>query len=294
MATRRHDNFGCVSTSSRRGLRWGGFTLVELLVVVAIIVVLISILLPSLRKSIRQASATVCMHNLRQLGQAIDFYKLDNNGWVPITDGADDELSTSLQFSVWYEKLVPTYLNDPAILVCPEDPLRPWLLNSDALNSYNPASVASSYGMNELILASPGQYLCNLDRYRPRWALTTLLVADTGPDVLFSGHTSSSMLMLEGSNRRNGLLPWDDNYEPGAPSDHKPWITERHLGGMHVLMLGENVQKVATRSLMGETIKSYYPRCAAGDCALCIGLKLPHYSFASSQVYWWTGPVPAP
>jgi prepilin-type N-terminal cleavage/methylation domain-containing protein len=61
-----------------------GFTLVELLVVIGIIALLIAILLPSLSRAKRQANRTVCLSNLRELGNAMRIYAAQHKDQIPI------------------------------------------------------------------------------------------------------------------------------------------------------------------------------------------------------------------
>ena len=51
-----------------------GFTLIEILVVVAIIALLVSILLPSLQAAREEAGTVVCMNQIRQFGQGFEYY----------------------------------------------------------------------------------------------------------------------------------------------------------------------------------------------------------------------------
>ncbi len=82
---------------TRAGCR-NGFTLIEVLVVVAIIAVLVAILLPSLSKARDQAKRTVCASNQKQLATGIGMYTAAHRGQVP---SSIPEFNFSLTWMVW-------------------------------------------------------------------------------------------------------------------------------------------------------------------------------------------------
>ena len=61
----------------------GGFTLVELLVVISIIALLLSIFMPALKKAREKAKETVCKAHLKQVGVALFCYSVANNDYWP-------------------------------------------------------------------------------------------------------------------------------------------------------------------------------------------------------------------
>jgi prepilin-type N-terminal cleavage/methylation domain-containing protein/prepilin-type processing-associated H-X9-DG protein len=61
----------------------GGFTLIEILVVVAIIAVLAAIAFPVASRAVESAQASKCLSNLRQMHTAVASYMQDNNGHLP-------------------------------------------------------------------------------------------------------------------------------------------------------------------------------------------------------------------
>jgi prepilin-type N-terminal cleavage/methylation domain-containing protein len=100
----------------------GGFTLVELLVVIGIIALLISILLPTLRRAKDQADRVNCQSKLRQLVTGVRLYADDYKGWLAgpqgIIDPPGPETVPVTQGGLWKAKLI----RDKRVWLCPADP----------------------------------------------------------------------------------------------------------------------------------------------------------------------------
>jgi len=102
----------CRSCDLRGCLR--GFTLVELLVVVAIIGALISLLLPAVQAARAAARKTQCANNLRQIGIGIALFTNSHKGEFPRTYHAGADRS-------WIYTLAPYLEKVDQIRICPED-----------------------------------------------------------------------------------------------------------------------------------------------------------------------------
>ena len=60
-----------------------GFSLVELLTVVAIVVILASIAVSAYRQGVARSKTVVCMSNLRQIHAALQMYQTDHGAYPP-------------------------------------------------------------------------------------------------------------------------------------------------------------------------------------------------------------------
>lgn len=79
--------------------RHGGFTLVELLVVIGIIALLIAILLPALNNAKKQANQVACGSNLRQMGIALAMYVNETSYYPGCRDASGEP------YAIWPTRL---------------------------------------------------------------------------------------------------------------------------------------------------------------------------------------------
>jgi prepilin-type N-terminal cleavage/methylation domain-containing protein/prepilin-type processing-associated H-X9-DG protein len=96
-----------------------GFTLIEMLVVIAIIAVLASILFPVFIRARESARRTRCAANLKQLGLAVQMYAADYDDLIPQTFGAPHHM-------IWRDDMGPTahgrlmpYVRSLSLFFCP-------------------------------------------------------------------------------------------------------------------------------------------------------------------------------
>lgn len=96
----------------------GGFTIIELLVVIGIILVLTGILLPVFVRAKTQAGYATCLSNMRQIGVGLLLYEQDNNGYEP--PWAFFLVPPWPQDPVWFKQSLGSYLSE-GVWWCPEE-----------------------------------------------------------------------------------------------------------------------------------------------------------------------------
>ena len=87
-----------------RNRRNSGFTLIELMIVIAIIAILAAILVPNFIRARAQGQVTACKSNLKNIGTALEMYATDNAGRYPANLG---DLTTAAGAGGGYLKTIP-------------------------------------------------------------------------------------------------------------------------------------------------------------------------------------------
>lgn len=273
-----------------------GFTLIEVLVVVAIIALLVSILLPSLQRARQQATAVVCRSNLKQIMNGMLGYQLAAKGYMPHNLWSEAAWYVPKK-DLWFYKLKKE-LPDPKVWVCPGDPFRgsfDFEATTPAGRRTNQLVNSCGYGMNYLLrhMGEPESF--NVEYYHARRPANTILLAEVGPDDKLGqaplyGASNGGMGQPW---RDGGRLLWDDGKRDWfTGSSARTWLTGRHYGNINMAAIDGHIQFVNTVKQLTTRIRSQYTDCQAGGCYWCVYDNQPHYNFAPAKLYWWTGPVP--
>lgn len=106
----------------RRTSLQSGFTLIELIVVIAIIALLATFLMPELEKTIERAKSVACMGNLRSIGTSVNTYVIENDQTYPFVEpNPNDPVYTGeTEAKPMLAELEPYGVNSK-VLKCPED-----------------------------------------------------------------------------------------------------------------------------------------------------------------------------
>lgn len=140
-AFRRDAGPGCLPQQAVRR----GFTLVEMIVVVAIIMLLAVMIFPVLEAALGKAESTSCLSNLHHLGVAARLYSDDYDDRI-----VPARLSAGGIESICWDVTIQPYLRNRLILLCPTDEAPRRLPNARC--------ELHSYGIN-LELAEVGGYM---------------------------------------------------------------------------------------------------------------------------------------
>jgi len=194
-------------------MRHRGFTLVELLVVIAAIAVLAAILFPVFARARANARRASCQSNLKQLGIGVAQYTQDYDEKFPIYFNGDNTQS-ALPLG-WADMLTP-YTKSLQILQCPDESRPPSTL---------PASTDyCDYGYN-LFLGHNGTIVAGTSLSSLSQPSLTVLMLDSWSQWAGQWHTGcgSSTIYCQ-----PGLATF-----PSLSSTGGELFARRHLGGIN-------------------------------------------------------------
>jgi prepilin-type processing-associated H-X9-DG protein/prepilin-type N-terminal cleavage/methylation domain-containing protein len=110
---------------SRSGMDAAGFSLIEMIVVMAIVGVLAGLLVPALARARESARTTTCMNNLRRIGEAMTALQTDGSGIMPdayyAMTGADGSYDIALKSAGDTDQDTFFQLGSVEMFACPND-----------------------------------------------------------------------------------------------------------------------------------------------------------------------------
>ena len=115
-----------------------GFTLTEMLVIMAIVLILIALLLPGIEAARNAMGLAVCTDNLRKIYFGFMTF-VEDHGAFPAVQGVVVPPDSHNSFQGWPRLIAPYLNNEKNIFQCPGDPIKRWPF-------YSSRSRYTSYG----------------------------------------------------------------------------------------------------------------------------------------------------
>ena len=238
----------------------GGFSLVELLVVVAIIVVLLALLLPGVRSMKGKAVTTSCRAQLSQWGVFWSTYLSDHDG--SYSDGVRVENGRVVGWrrGEWASVLRPYYMSAVETLRCPKA-VDPTIINGK-LKFYGGVNTTYNHGgVGGVATADRSSYGINCWVYNPPPPVVSIQRRESVKHWRRpSGAKKPSRvpLMLD-SMWRGGGPDYDARYAIRTPNYNGQWLSydkemmhfalDRHEGGVNAVMMDGSARHVPIKTL---------------------------------------------
>jgi len=221
--------------------RQQGFTLIEMLVVVAILAVLIALISSSIGKALDRGRQVSCMSNLKQIHAAFLGYANENGGRLPPVCNIHDG------WRIWAYYLIP-YSGEEQLKEYGPERSSTWPPNSQAPKSIfvcpsfskeHPGSgyernILGGYGMNRRLPPNEttdedlGNSIPGFD-----WGAQY-----SGRGFLPSIQDPAERVLVACGRGGNGDL---ETYWQASNPDHASFSKNRHNGGSNILYVGGNV-----------------------------------------------------
>jgi prepilin-type N-terminal cleavage/methylation domain-containing protein/prepilin-type processing-associated H-X9-DG protein len=211
-----------------------GFSLVELLIVIAVIAVLIAIITPSLGMARNTARTSACLSNVRQLNMAFQNYTTEFGSKVFNYDATYPNL--------WVTKLLP-YGNIDNVRLCPEamTPTPNGSIGTATTYwgpdpSFQGTAQTGSYGLNGYWYATQPQV----------WPFWTSTVPSTGIDNI---PVFADCNWVDGWPAESDPVPADSTTPPITGPMMQRFYLNRHNGGINVAFLDGHADRVKLEQL---------------------------------------------
>jgi len=211
---------------SRRGLN--GFSLVEILVVLAIVALLTILLFPTINRLARESQKMHCLSNLRSIGGALHLFAGEHNGWFPEQNTTgENNRGKGLQ---WDAKILP-YIDFPTlpngeldlasnrktVLFCPASKPHP----------DQPGVRSLSYGYNRWVAR-------NVEGSRHLGSIQNPSRLILAADTEWIPGSNESYLILQGQNNAIWI-------QPNSAGPNERLAYDRHGGLINVLFADGSV-----------------------------------------------------